>query len=116
MRSRKKTDLLQWNLSHLLLLLFFQEHRCRSSTIDLQNPQCPICQLSFNGQEMITHVQHELDAIQRRQSSKMKRENKVTYFFTFFFFFEQSFVSSQVLIDNNNNNIDQTFKTRYEVR
>ncbi|CAF0823373.1 unnamed protein product [Adineta steineri] len=70
------------------------DHRCRSSTIDLQNPQCPICQVSLNGQDMITHVQHELDLIERRQQYKAKRGNKV--------------------LQDNNNNIDQTFKTRYE--
>ncbi len=53
------------------------DYRSRSSTIDLQNPQCPICQVSFNGQEMITHVQQELDTIERRQYIKTKRENKV---------------------------------------
>ncbi|CAF1082628.1 unnamed protein product [Rotaria sordida] len=71
------------------------DNRCRSSTIDLQNPQCPICQISLNGQDLITHVQHELDSIKRRQQYKTKRENKIFQ-------------------DNNNNNIDQTFKTRYE--
>ncbi len=55
----------------------FVDNRCRSSTIDLQNPQCPICQVSLNGQDMITHVQHELDTIERRQRCKKKRENKV---------------------------------------
>jgi hypothetical protein len=44
---------------------------------------------------MITHVQHELDTIQRRQQYKSKRENKI--------------------LQDNNNNIEQTFKTRYEV-
>lgn len=72
----------------------YSDSRCRSSNFDLNNPQCPICQVSLTGQEMITHVQQELDTIQRRQM-KLKREN-------------------QILQDNNNNNIDQTFKTRYE--
>ncbi|CAF5188071.1 unnamed protein product, partial [Rotaria magnacalcarata] len=67
-------------------------NRCRSSTIDLQNPQCPICQVSLNAQDLITHVQHELDTIKRRQILKSKRDNKA---------FPE-------------NNIDQTFKTRYE--
>ncbi|CAF2836042.1 unnamed protein product [Rotaria sp. Silwood2] len=70
------------------------DNRCRSSTIDLQNPQCPICQVSLNGQDLITHVQQELDSIKRRQQYKSKRENKI--------------------FQDNNNNIDQTFKTRYE--
>ncbi|CAF4827082.1 unnamed protein product [Rotaria sp. Silwood1] len=70
------------------------DNRCRSSTIDLQNPQCPICQVSLNGQDLITHVQQELDTIKRRQQYKIKRENKI--------------------FQDNNNNIDQTFKTRYE--
>ncbi|UJR15002.1 hypothetical protein I4U23_001979 [Adineta vaga] len=70
------------------------DHRCRSSTIDLQNPQCPICQISLNGQDMITHIQHELETMERRQQ-KSKCGNKILH-------------------DNNNNNIDQTFKTRYE--
>jgi len=35
--------------------------------------------VSLNGQDMITHVQHELDTIQRRQQYKSKRENKVTH-------------------------------------
>ncbi|CAF3814931.1 unnamed protein product [Rotaria magnacalcarata] len=68
------------------------DNRCRSSTIDLQNPQCPICQVSLNAQDLITHVQHELDTIKRRQILKSKRDNKA---------FPE-------------NNIDQTFKTRYE--
>ncbi|CAF1052188.1 unnamed protein product [Adineta ricciae] len=76
-------------------LFLFLDIRCRSSTIDLQNPQCPICQVSLNGQDMLTHVQHELESIERRQQQRVKRGNKI-------------------LQDNNSNNIDQTFKTRYE--
>jgi hypothetical protein len=34
---------------------------------------------------MITHVQHELDTIERRQQYKTKRENKVKLFWNFFF-------------------------------
>jgi len=34
--------------------------------------------VSLTGQEMITHVQHELDTIQRRQTN-LKREQQVKY-------------------------------------
>ena len=34
--------------------------------------------MSLTGQEMITHVQHELDTIQRRQTN-LKREQQVKY-------------------------------------
>lgn len=53
------------------LLFVSLENRCRSSTYDLQNPQCPICQVPLNGQDLSTHIQHELDHIERnRQQSK----------------------------------------------
>lgn len=62
-----------------MLFVFLRiDNRCRSSNFDLHNPQCPICQVSLTGQEMITHVQHELDTIQRRQA-KLKREQQVNY-------------------------------------
>ena len=46
------------------------ENRCQSSTIDLQNPQCPICQVPLNGQDMHTHVQQELDTIERNRQQQ----------------------------------------------
>ena len=61
---------------------FSLDNRCRSSTIDLQNPQCPVCQLPLNGQDIITHVQHEID----RQQYKYRRGNKV-YFNSINFYF-----------------------------
>ena len=52
-------------------MLLSLENRCRSSTFDLQNPQCPICQVALNSQDMITHIQQELDTIERtRQQTK----------------------------------------------
>ncbi len=52
-------------------MFFSLENRCRSSAFDIQNPQCPICQVSLNGQDMMTHIQHELDIIERtRQHNK----------------------------------------------
>lgn len=65
------------------------ENRCQSSTFDLQNPQCPICQVPLNGHDTITHIQQELDTIERRrQQSKYSTRrsshltngnNKVSY-------------------------------------
>ncbi|CAF3820515.1 unnamed protein product [Rotaria sp. Silwood1] len=84
----------------------YSENRCRSSTYDLQNPQCPICQISLNGQDMITHIQHELDTIERtRQQYKysIRRSSHLT-----------NGNNSKILQENTINNIDQTFKTRYE--
>ena len=48
------------------------ESRCRSSLVDLQNPHCPICQISLSSQEMLPHIQQELDILERttRQMSK----------------------------------------------
>ncbi|CAF4965720.1 unnamed protein product, partial [Rotaria socialis] len=79
--------------------------RCRSSTYDLQNPQCPICQISLNGQDMMTHIQQELDTIERtRQQHKysIRRSSHLTN------------GNNKILQENTINNIDQTFKTRYE--
>ncbi|CAF2060914.1 unnamed protein product [Rotaria magnacalcarata] len=83
----------------------YSESRCRSSTYDLQNPQCPICQISLNGQDMMTHIQQELDTIERtRQQHKysIRRSSHLTN------------GNNKILQENTINNIDQTFKTRYE--
>lgn len=55
------------------------ENRCRSSTIDLQNPQCPICQVSLNGQDMFTHIQHELDTIERNRQQQRYSMRRSTH-------------------------------------
>ena len=57
-------------MSNNFLSFSFLENRCRSSAFDLQNPQCPICQVSLNGQDMLTHIQHELDAIERNRQQQ----------------------------------------------
>jgi hypothetical protein len=54
-----------WAACSIITTPYFLENRCRSSTFDLQNPQCPICQVALNGQDMITHIQQELDTIER---------------------------------------------------
>ncbi|CAF1076381.1 unnamed protein product [Adineta ricciae] len=83
----------------------YSENRCRSSTYDLQNPQCPICQVPLNGKDLSTHIQHELDHIERnRQQSKYstRRSTHLTN------------NPSKILQESTINNSDQTFKTRYE--
>jgi hypothetical protein len=57
--------------NRIIPFIYSIENRCRSSNYDLQNPQCPICQVALNGQDMIPHIQHELDTIERtRQQHK----------------------------------------------
>lgn len=84
----------------------YSENRCRSSTFDLQNPQCPICQTSLNSQEMHTHIQQELDTIERtRQQQKYSLKRSSIHL---------NNGNTKILQENTINNIDQTFKTRYE--
>jgi hypothetical protein len=78
-----------WTIETPFFFVISLESRSRSSTFDLQNPQCPICQVSLNGQDMMTHIQHELDTIERtrqqykyatRRSSHLTNgQNKVSY-------------------------------------
>ncbi|CAF1048939.1 unnamed protein product, partial [Adineta ricciae] len=80
-------------------------NRCRSSTYDLQNPQCPICQVSLNGQDLSTHIQHELDHIERNRQQAKYSTRRSTHLTN---------NSSKILQESTINNSDQTFKTRYE--
>lgn len=67
--------------------------------------------MSFNGQEIITHVQQELDTVERRQPHRYRHGQKVNHRLE-----EDRFhraIRFQILHDNHN--LDQTFKTRYEV-
>ena len=59
-------------ISNRSVLFVSLESRCRSSAVDLQNPHCPICQISLSSQEMLAHIQQELDILERttRQMSK----------------------------------------------
>ncbi|CAF3593005.1 unnamed protein product [Adineta steineri] len=81
------------------------DSRCRSSAYDLQNPQCPICRVSLNGQDMITHIQQELDTIERTRQQTKYSTRRSSHLIN---------STNKILQENTINNIDQTFKTRYE--
>ncbi|CAF0838738.1 unnamed protein product, partial [Didymodactylos carnosus] len=79
-------------------------NRCRSA-FDLHNPLCPICNVSLHSSDIATHIQLELEAMERCARHSKYRTNSNG---------GDHHLPNKVLQENNINNIDQTCKTRYE--